>query len=320
MDGRSTLELLPNELLLDIFEYLPFQDLYKTFSDLNSRLTKIINSFQAIQFEQRQSEDIDDSIFADRVTTLIVRHSDPIDLSRYPNLQALKLEWPSLQQCNQTIHQSQLKHLYIGHAFREGDTEQLLKHVFANGFPQLSSCHLENLQQHRSVISGYATVLPTLSSIKIFTVYSQDLIHLLSLCPNLTRLSIKYFSDATIDLNTFKQWLPIPHENLRRLIFDSVDQMSIETIDSILTFVPNLTSLSINNPRCRNNKINVKQIARSLHRHIPKLCHFNANIWLDDLDNGYLNNTKVIQSLHPLFNQVRLSSGGGRLIISSSSY
>jgi hypothetical protein len=320
MDGRLTLELLPNELLLDIFEYLPVQDLYNTFSDLNSRLTNILNSFQGFHFEQRQSEDIDNSAFADRVTTLIVRHSDPIELSRYPNLQALKLEWPSQQQCNQTIHQSQLKHLYIGHALHEGDTEQLLKHVFANGFPQLRSCHLENLQQLRSVISGSATLLPTLCSIKIFTVHSQDFVRLLSLCPNLTRLSIKFFTDAGIDLNTFKQWLPIPHENLRTLIFDTVDHMSIETIDSMLTFVPNVTYLSINNPRSRRNRINIEQIARSLHRHMSKLCQFNAIIWLDDLNSNFLNNIQLIQSLHPLFNQVRLSSGGGRLIISSSSY
>jgi hypothetical protein len=283
-------------------------------------LTTIINSFQAFYFEQRQSKNIDDSVFADRITTLIIRHSDPIDLSLYPNLQALKLEWPSQQQCNQTIDQSQLKHLYIGHAFHEGDTEQLIKHVFANGFPQLRSCHMENLQQRISIINGYATILPTLSSIKIFTIHTQDLIRLLLLCPNLSRLSIKFFANATVDLNCFKQLLPIPHENLHKLIFDSVDQMSIETIDSLLTFVPNLTYLSINNPRCRNNKINVKQIAHSLHRHVlPNLCQFNAKIWLDDLDNNYLNNIEIIKSLHPLFKRVQLSSGGSRLIISSSS-
>jgi len=320
MTTRSTLEVLPNELLLDIFEYLPVQDLYKTFSGLNSRLTNIINSFQAFHFEQRQSKNIDDSAFAHRITTLIIRHSDPINLSLYPNLQALKLEWPSQQQCNQAIYQSQLKHLYIGHAFHEGDTEQLIKHVFANGFPQLRSCHMENLQQHSSIINGYATILPTLSSIKIFTIHTQDLIRLLLLCPNLSRLSIKFFANATVDLNYFKQLLPIPHENLHTLIFDSVDQMSIETIDSLLTFVPNLTYLSINNPRCRNNKINIKQIAHSLHRHVlPNLCQFNANIWLDDLDNNYLNNIEIIKSLHPLFKRVQLSSGGSRLIISSSS-
>jgi hypothetical protein len=48
------------------------------------------------------------------------------------------------------------------------------------------------------------------------------LIHLLSLWPNLRRLSIMYFAPVTIDLNIFKQRLPLPHENLRTLIFDSV--------------------------------------------------------------------------------------------------
>jgi hypothetical protein len=320
MAERTTLEFLPNELLLEIFEYLPVDDLYKTFVGLNSRLTTIINSIQAFHFEQRQSENIDDSAFADRVKTLIVRHSDPIDLSHYSNLQVLKLEWPSQQQCNQTLYQNQLKHLYIGHASHEGSTEQLLKRVFANGFPQLRSCHLENLLHLKPVISESSAVLPTLCSIKILTVHSQDLIYLLSLCPNLLRLSIKYFTPATVDLNIFKQRLSFPHENLRTLLFDSVSIMPIETIDSILKFVPNLTYLCIKNPKCRNNKIDMIQIADSLHRHVPKLSRFNGSIWLDDLDSRYVQNIEVIQSLHPLFNQVQLSPGRGRLIISSSLY
>jgi hypothetical protein len=62
------------------------------------------------------------------------------------------------------------------------------------------------------------------------------------------------------------------------------------------------------------------QIANSLHRHVPKLNRYNASIWLDDLDRRYVENIDIIQSFHPLFNQVKLSSGYGRLIISSSPY
>ena len=90
MDRLLTLELLPNELLLDIFEYLPVQDLYKTWFGLNRRLTRVINSFQGFRFEQSDLENIDDSAFAHRVTTLVVRHSNSIDLNHYPQLCAFK--------------------------------------------------------------------------------------------------------------------------------------------------------------------------------------------------------------------------------------
>ena len=321
MNRLSTFELLPNELLIDIFEYIPVQDLYKTFFGLNSRLTTIINSFQGFRFEQSEYEVIDASSFAHRITTLVIRHSNPIDLTRYPHLLALKLEWPNRQQCSQTIHQSQLEHLHIGHASCESDTDQLLKHVFANGFPQLRSCYLQNFAT-QSFINESSSILSNLFSLKILTVHPQDIVRLLSLCPNLNRLSIKFFRAATIDFNIVKQWLPTSQKNLRTLIFDSVDQMSIETIDAILAFVPNVKYLSINSPLCKTNKINIERIAHSLHQRLPNLCQFHASIWCVDLvrNNMYTDNIKTVCSLHPLFKQTRLSSRGGRLIISSSSY
>ncbi|CAF1016669.1 unnamed protein product [Rotaria sp. Silwood1] len=322
MDRSSTFEGLPNELLIDIFEYLPIQDLYKTFFGLNSRLTKIIESLQEFHFEQSELEKIDDSAFAHRITTLVIRHSNNIDLNRYPKLRALKLQWPTKQQCNQTINQSQLEHLYIGHSLYEGDTQQLLKHIFINGFPQLHSCYLENFIGNRSIIRSYSTILPTLVSLKIFTKYSEDIVSLLFLCPNLNQLSIKYFDNAKIDSNIFREWSLMPHKNLHTLIFDSVDQMSIETIDSILAFVPNVTYLSIISPRCNTNKIHIERIAYILHRHLPSLHQFYTSIWLDDLplSDNYSVNIEAIEWLHPLFKQIKLSSGGQRLIISSSSY
>ncbi|CAF0936535.1 unnamed protein product [Rotaria sordida] len=91
--------------------------------DFRRKLTKIINSFQEFfHFEQSEFEEIDDSTFAHRVTTLILRHSNKINLTHYPNIRALKLQCHTKQQFNQTINQSQLEHLYIGHAFYECDT------------------------------------------------------------------------------------------------------------------------------------------------------------------------------------------------------
>ncbi|CAF2628429.1 unnamed protein product [Rotaria sp. Silwood2] len=322
MDRPSSFELLPNELLIDIFEYLPTQDLYKTFFGLNSRLTKVINSFQEFHFEQPEFEKIDDSPFAHHVTTLVIQHSNKIDLTRYPKLRALKLQWPTKQQCNQTINQFQLEHLYIGHANYEGDTQQLLEHIFINGFPHLHSCYLENFIGNRSIIRLSSTILPTLVSLKIFTKYSADIVSLLFLCPNLNRLSIKYFANASIDPNIFKEWSLLPHKHLHALIFDSVDQMSIETIDSILAFVPNVTYLSIISPQCNTNKIHIGKIGHTLHRRLPNLRQFYTSIWLDDLplSDNYMFSIEAIQPLHPLFKQIKLSSGGRRLIISSSSY
>jgi hypothetical protein len=181
---------------------------------------------------------------------------------------------------------------------------------------------LQNFTQRQSFINESSGILSTIRSLKILTVHPQDIARLLSLCPNLNRLSIKFLRPAIIDFNIFKQWLPTSHKNLRTLVLDSVDQMSIETIDSILAFVPNVIHLSINSPQCKTNKINIEHIAHSLHQRLPNLCQFHASIWCVDLarNNMYTDNIKTICSLHPLFKQTRLSSGGGRLIISSSSY
>ena len=234
----------------------------------------------------------------------------------------LKLEWPSQHQCIQTMSQFQLEHLHVGHAFPEGSTTELLKHVFRNGFPHLRSCHLEDLTEYRPIINEFSSILSSLHSMKILTIHSQTIARLLSLCPNLNRLSIKFFAKTTIDFDIFKQWLPTSHKNLRTLILDSVDQMSIETIDSILAFIPNITCLSIISPGYRRNKIEIKHIALTLHRRLPGLRQFYTSIWCDDLvwNSMYTNSTEAMRSLHPLFKQTHLSSGGGRLIISSSFY
>ena len=267
---------------------------------------------------QQDSNSSDDSPFVDRITALSIRHSRPIDLAPYFDLQALKLQSPTHQQCQQAMEQSQLEHLYIGRSQDPDYQAEIIKHIFANRFSRLRSCYVNSIGNFSFHMPDPSTILPMLSSIKLLTYYIHHLPLILSLCPNLIRFSIKFFLPEVSHVNTSRSRLSVTHQNLRALQLNTIFSLSIELIESFLQLVPNITYLTIVHPRCEDVNNDVKRIARSLQQLVPKLTQFRVIIWLEGSETTYLNNTEEIQSLHPLFEHVQISSVNEWLIISSS--
>ncbi|CAF3166970.1 unnamed protein product, partial [Rotaria sp. Silwood2] len=87
----SRLEQLPNELLIDLFQYFDARDLFQSFYNLNFRLNTLIKSFHHLHlifhieiFLDNQIDDND--YFPFYVYTLIVGRAININLNQFLNI------------------------------------------------------------------------------------------------------------------------------------------------------------------------------------------------------------------------------------------
>lgn len=119
-------EKLPNEILIDIFQYLNSREVFRIFYNLNLRLNELIESFHHMNLlfhmESFSDNQINpDHLFPFYVHTLLVGRAVNIDLQQFSNISSLKLECPLkkvLAQLNSNVL-PHLKHLTIVHFGRK---------------------------------------------------------------------------------------------------------------------------------------------------------------------------------------------------------
>ncbi|CAF3721985.1 unnamed protein product [Rotaria sp. Silwood1] len=83
------LEMLPNELLLEIFGYFELRDLYYGFSDLNIRFNKLLRSLKNFSIIFEHNDQLTISLFARQIIRVVVMPWTDIDLKRFPNLSTM---------------------------------------------------------------------------------------------------------------------------------------------------------------------------------------------------------------------------------------
>jgi len=119
---NTQLEEIPNEILLDLFQYFNARELFQIFYNLNFRFNTLIKSFHHLHLIFHMEFFIDNQInpnhiFPFYVHTLIVGRAININLNQFSNIYSLKLECPLkrvLAQLNSNIL-PHLKHLSIIH-------------------------------------------------------------------------------------------------------------------------------------------------------------------------------------------------------------
>jgi len=109
--NSSRLELLPNEILLLIFQYFNAEDLFQVFYNLNYRFNQLIQSFHELHlvFHMKKS-DYNDNIFSYYVYTLLIDQNIDVNLKNFPNIHHLKLNSISKNILSQ-LNSSTLPHL-----------------------------------------------------------------------------------------------------------------------------------------------------------------------------------------------------------------
>ncbi|CAF5165164.1 unnamed protein product, partial [Rotaria sp. Silwood1] len=93
-DIPSQLEILPNEILIHIFQYFDARDLFQTFYNLNFRFNRLLQSLKYLSLtmlKYNSNEIHDYNIFAPYIYTLVIDYAVDIDLNQFVNLHRLIL-------------------------------------------------------------------------------------------------------------------------------------------------------------------------------------------------------------------------------------
>jgi hypothetical protein len=316
LQHHSTLEIFPDELFFEIFEYIPINDLHRAFFGLNKRIDHILKNLSNLFAEwTTNSDDRIIDTFSSCISRLVIWRGGYLNLNRFTKLRSLKLALPTVEQCNEIQASSTLEHLHIESSINSNTiTDQLSILLLTNSFPRLRTCRIDEIKFDNENFSQ----IPTLYSLITRTQYPSKLF---SLCPMLIhlRLHLKDNINEDIQLNQ--------HLNLRYLelgIYST--EINLSTIETILSLTPNVIRFTLNG-RCNppvQNKIDIYSLVPVITRYLPKLRCIRISLPLNTNQfdiKEYANEKEVFKKLHPLFKYIvfrpRSYYAPGRLLISS---
>ena len=318
----STFESLPDELILDILEYLSVVDLYKIFYPLNERFRIVLNSLTHLHGEAIFSDDLlNDSFkfFSNRIRTLTLNHSEIFKIpSALNSVRSLRLNRePNRGQCEIFCGFSALESLVVvNHSMGQVYYSISLPHfVFNNFYPRLSNCQM-NLIPYRqcpnwSKVFSLRRLIVRFENLCVWT-------QILDACPSLITLKIELRRIYGQPNHRFDD---VSHESLRHLEIHFKETMScsFHILDLILSTVPNVTHLVVRD----SQTMSIFTLSSLLKTRLNKLVRFYfemvmiESVELENLNEYY----RSIKELHSCFNSIRVLSSSRssppRLIIQS---
>ncbi|CAF5211519.1 unnamed protein product, partial [Rotaria magnacalcarata] len=186
----TTLEELPNELLVYVFAFVDIHNLFNGFWGLNSRLNNIIQSYPNLSLTfNKKIDPLLMKLYAPCINRLVVQTSTAFELSQFNNLHTLILcdrNCDHLAQIQPKIIPN-LTHLsfLLGPEFVA--PSQLISDVFSNQFPSLRHVNLGCIDESTCDLW---TTSPSLQFVSILSCKSNFVPIILTSCPNLQHLQI----------------------------------------------------------------------------------------------------------------------------------
>lgn len=292
----SFFEHLPNELLFDVFEYIDTRDLYYGFWGLNSRFDDILRSLKNLSLLMEKNDPLLITLFASRIVRLEVNTWHEIDLSRFFNLKSLKLSRTTRNQVIKIRPDAlpNLVYLSVSLTFDFWSSAQLAQDVFSNGFPSLRHADLGRVD------IPYTRSWSLSHHLHSVSVCSSDPIIVpltLAACPRLRSLQVQLFGDNhRIDLPSLRLNHP-----LKRFTFaDSYGVLSLNDIDIILTYIPNVEYIHLT-----LFEMSFTCLARTLVHRLLRLYRFDCYINESSDPNEHINAIDIIRAMHPCFDRIQ---------------
>jgi len=301
----SNIEFFPNELFIELFEYISPYDLYNTFFNLNARLNSIIHSLQNLHLILNEDWDNKERripFFSSQISTLIIKHDDCIDFSSYSNLRSLKLSMPTIDQCNaiQPSILPNLEHLYISNLFFSDNSEQLCRLIFSSSFSRLQTCQIDRMIFNHD--HSYISLSLRQLTLSPCTWKSNLYPYIFQACPKLTHLRIRRLRNLSFKLSS-NCFLPQTSLRYLEIHFYSIGNEWFNHIDWLLSMVPNLENLTLLIEQNETNlEFSFDLFAHLLTERVPCLMNLKAKIPLNKFLSKELD---TIKCLHPLFINVQ---------------
>jgi len=155
-------------------------------------------------------------------------------------------------------------------------------------------------------IISNSSVSPSLYSACVYCFEPIIIRKILLTCPNLKRLQVKL---GSINQNIDLPIIPLNHCLKRFILFDCYHLLSLQTIDKILLYIPNIKEFFFQGC-CRSSFLHFGQI---LFNRLKYLIKFHCSIL--ELSNNYENNNLETIQIHPCFYRIQytINSHGYRL-------
>lgn len=254
------LESLANELILDLFEYLPVIDLFQAFSDLNIRFNQLLTQFRIFHLDfrsitKRNFQILCDKylpIISDRILSLHLSNHDEtpnlpqlflssnISINQFVHLQSLSLSYIQsfdlfktlIVQCQQFSSLTHLNLIKCYFNYSEREIRCLMNHIWK--LSTLTHCLFDQITSRKfrlTYLSQRSSSIQYLTFEKI-TCDFNDLSHLFEYTPNLHRISLNFIYG-------------FPNQNIQMPI-DSIQSLKIVyhgCLDSLIDLLKNLPNL-----------------------------------------------------------------------------
>ncbi|CAF0744678.1 unnamed protein product [Adineta ricciae] len=297
--NKTTIEHFPNELLLDLFEYIDIRDLFDGFWNLNTRFNHLLRSSHklALNLERNDQNSID--FFSNQITQLILNTWENVDLKQFPNVQSLiihHMTYDQLQQLRSEVF-PKLVYLSTSRLVEVTPMSQLAQRLFSNEFPNMRSVDL-SLVEIPHLRTWYQSL--TLRTVTVQSNNPTLVPFILTATPKLQYLKVHFLS-STIPI--FYHSLEAIHHSLKHFVLlDPYHKLSFNHIHTLLSFIPNVSKIYLNF-LCR---IPFHRFLRSLVNRLRDLQHFDCNI--DDVSTDKLTDLDTIRQIHPCFHKIHCTT------------
>ncbi|CAF1391506.1 unnamed protein product [Rotaria sordida] len=296
------LESLPNEIFIEIFDYLSLHDLYQAFKGLNQRINNILQSLnnRAIRiWSTNEKTEIDMNIFfSSTIISLDIKNEYDINLKQYPKINSLTYTYATENQLQHFI-QSTFCHKHLKYLnVTSDDLSLLVKYIFSHEFLSLNQCILRNID---SLPKCPWRMNPSSDSISVCS-DENFLLSILKSCPNLKCLSLFIFEYSNTSLSSV-----IYHSHLKYLTIEMTQPgWTTQAIQILFSSIqtPQLISFRIVSYQASLIPFDFIQLINIFNERLPNLKRFECDILLSrGVDTTDL---KSIRELHSfLFNHLK---------------
>lgn len=290
------LETLPDELILDVFQYFDIRDLYQSFYDLNHRLNVLVQSKNKISLTLCSPDEMEDpflDLFASQVIKLVVDHSSYIDFQLFSALRVLVLNSPSEDQLDH-IYLCKFPHLiHLEFGIMTSSLSHHSLHRFFNSkqFPALETCIFHHDNNPVS-LNTYQSFWSHSSALRTLWLHS---------------IGLSLHSDRSRHLNYRSEWKKskVAHTHLKRLdLCCGSTGPSVHDIDQYLIQAPNLEQLRVASHEVYYSWEFLQQLALILHHRLISLKEFHCELFclisIEDM--------QAVMDLHPCFQRIQSES------------
>ncbi|CAF0912146.1 unnamed protein product [Adineta steineri] len=293
------IESLPNEILLDLFEYIDIKDLFYGFYGLNKRLNYLLQSLKKLSLNLERNESRLIQLFSNQINRLVVNTWQDIDLKQFPYLQSLILHQITGNQLRQIRSEYMPNLIYLSTSSIPEFSlmPQLAQRIFSNEMPSIRSVdlglvHVPHLRTWLQSSSLY--------SVSVHCTNPTLIAFILASSPCLVYLHIQFLNDT---ISIFHNSPVILNHPLKQFcLSDPYHKLSFNHVYTILALIPNVKRIQLNF-LC---KVPFIRFIQSLLNRLRYLKRFDCNI--DDASQDKQTNIDIIRQFHPCFSKIQCST------------